>query len=209
MWLFKTRYDLRFSIGLLTRSLLSAGDDHITRAMRVVKYISGNPERKLVIDGTVPMTVSAGSDSDWGGDFKESKSTSGFYIKIGNTTTSCISQLQRKVTDSVAMAETLALAELSKHVLSTVGILEDIGVQVPRPIKVVVDNQAVATQSRALVNHSASKHYRVPQSIIRELAAKEFWEIKLVPSEENPADTLTKPLPLLGFEKHSAKLMNG
>ena len=83
MWLFKTRYDLRFSIGLLTRSLLSAGDDHITRAMRVVKYISGNPERKLVIDGTVPMTVSAGSDSDWGGDFKESKSTSVFFIKIG------------------------------------------------------------------------------------------------------------------------------
>ena len=37
MWLFKTRYDIGFATGLLTRSLLSAGDDHITRALRVVK----------------------------------------------------------------------------------------------------------------------------------------------------------------------------
>ena len=67
MWLFKTRYDIRFAVGLLTRSLLSAGDEHIIRAMRVVKYLARNPARPIVIDGTVPMTVSGASDSDWGG----------------------------------------------------------------------------------------------------------------------------------------------
>ncbi len=105
------------------------------------------------------------------------------------------------------MAETLALAELSKHVQSTVGILEDIGVKVPRPILVKVDNRQVVTQSESLVNHSASKHYRVPQSIIRELVVKGFWKVESVATEDNPADVLTKPLPLSGFERHSVTLM--
>ena len=126
---------------------------------------------------------------------------------VGKTVVSCFSHLQRKVTDSVHMAETLALAELSKHVQSTVGILEDIGVSVPRPIQVTVDNQGVMTQSQVLVNHSASKHYRVPQSIIRELVAKGFWIIHLAPTAENPADILTKPLVGIGHDKHSATLM--
>jgi hypothetical protein len=175
--------------------------------MRVVKYLVRNPARPIVIDGTAPLTVSAASDSDWGGDFKESKSTSGYFVMVGKTVVSCHSQIQRKVTDSVAMAETLALAELSKHVQSTVGILEDIGVTVPRPVQVVVDNQGVMTQSQALVNHSASKHYRVPQSIIRELVVKGFWLINQTPTADNPADTLTKPLVGIGYDKHSATLM--
>ena len=126
---------------------------------------------------------------------------------VGKTVVSCHSQLQRKVTDSVAMAETLALAELSKHIQSTVGILEDVGVTVPRPIHVMVDNQGVKTQSQALVNHSASKHYRVPQSIIHELVAKRFWLIDLKPSADNPADTLTKPLVGVGYDRHSSTVM--
>ncbi len=105
------------------------------------------------------------------------------------------------------MAETLAAAELAKHVQSTVGVLEDIGVEVPRPILIKADNQGVITQSQALVNHSASKHYRVPQSIIRELVEKNFWKIVAVTSEDNPADILTKPLQLIAFDKHSATLM--
>ena len=53
-------------------------------------------------------------------------------------------------------------------------ILEDIGVTVSRPIHVMVDDQDVKTQSQALVNHSASKHYRVPRPIIHELVARRF-----------------------------------
>ena len=105
------------------------------------------------------------------------------------------------------MAETLAAAELSKHVQSTVGVLEDIGVKVPQPILIKSDNQGVITQSQALVNHSASKHYRVPQSIIRELVEKNFWKIVAIPSDDNPADVLTKPLPQVAFERHAATLM--
>ena len=161
----------------------------------------------MVIDGTAPMTVSAASDSDWAENFKTCKSTTGFYVKVGLTTVACVSQIQRKIADSSAMAETLALAELSKHVQSVVGTLEDIGVTVPRPVQVLHDNQAVVTQSQTLINHSASKHYRVPQSIIRELVAKNFWIISSVPSEDNPADVLTKPLLVEKFKQHNSVLM--
>ena len=207
MWLFKTRHDIRFATGLLARSLLSAGDDHIVRAKRVIKYLAGNPDRPMIIDGGIPMTVSAASDSDWAENFQTCKSTSGFYVKVGSTTVTCVSQIQRKIADSSAMAETLALAELSKHVQSAVGMLEDIGLTVPRPVQVLNDNQAVVTQSRTLVNHSASKHYRVPQSIIRELVDKKFWDIIAVPSEDNPADVLTKPLLVSKFQQHNSVLM--
>ena len=153
------------------------------------------------------MAVSAASDSDWAENFKSCKSTSGFYVKLGSTTVVCVSQIQRKIADSSAMGETLSLAELSKHAQSVVGTVEDFGLEIARPIPVLNDNQAVVTQSRTLVNHSASKHYRVPQSIIRELVEKGFWNIINVPSEDNPADVLTKPLLVAKFQQHNAVLM--
>ena len=210
MWLFKCRYDVHLAVGFLTRLLTSAGPTEMGYGMRVVSYLASCPDKGLLLGGAGPIKLTAASDADWGGDAATCKSTSGGAVFLGNGgAIDCSSRLQKKVADSTAMAETFAAHALVKSVCFALGILDDMGIKVPRPIPMAVDNNAVIKQSKNAVDHQSSKHYRIPQAMIREQVTEGAIELLHINGNLNPADALTKPLGHVRFALHTDFLMAG
>ena len=210
LWLFKCRYDLHLAVGFLTRLLTSAGPTEMGYGMRVISYLASCPGKGLTLGGTGPLRLTAASDADWGADATTSKSTSGGAIFLGNGgAIDCSSRLQKKVADSTAMAETFAAHGVTKSISFVMGVLDDMGIDVPTPIPMAVDNNAVIKQSKNAVDHQSSKHYRIPQAVIREQVSDGVIMLLHIDGDLNPADALTKPLGYTRFVIHTDFLMMG
>ena len=207
IWLFKTRPDINFATCLMTRFTQSAGQEEVRLVDRIIKYLKSTSGRGIVIDGSGPCELTSFTDSDLGGDPATEKSTSGNYIQLGNSTIFFMSRLQRKLADSVGKAETHAAHELCRQLIWVMGVLIEMGVPVKVPAIVYADNSGIISQSKHALDHKSSKHYRLPQAMIRELKEANYVEFRKVDTKFNGADALTKPLGPQLFWRHMAKIM--
>ncbi len=206
-WLLKTRPDIQFAAAVLARFSIGAGETELKYAKRVLRYLAGSPDRGIIVDGNGPLDISGGCDADWGGDLRTDKSTSGTFSKLGRTLVCTQVKLQRKVADSTAMAKTYAAHEELRTVTWLFGLCGDMGLRMSRPARCVIDNAAAHKQGKNPVNHAASKHYRLPQAIIRQGHEDNLMTLVKVASDDNPADVFTKPLDAVKFHKHIDALM--
>ena len=84
-----------------------------------------------------------------------------------------------------------------------VGKLFDIEVDVA---DIHCDNQSCIKMTENPVLHDNSKHIEVRYHFIRDMVQKGAIKLKYVPTEEQVADVLTKPLACVKFEYFRAKL---
>ena len=140
-------------------------------------------------------------DSDYAADTHTRKSTSGWVIKFGDAAVAWNSKRQKAVALSTCEAEFHALTEASKDILHFSGILDGLSIEIERKCaKVRSDNMSAinwATGEKA--PKKRAKHIDTKVHFVRDLVANEEINISYVPSEENTADVLTKPL---GSSKH-------
>ena len=194
MWLFRTRPDMQFIIGMFARFVRSAGETQMGWCKQLLRYMAHDPEKGIILAPGDELTLHGASDADWGGCIKSQKSTSGDYLCLGSQgIINCSSRLQRKVADSSTAAETYAAHELVKKVIEAEGKLREMGIRVPLPVKLLQDNQSVIKMSKNPIAHAGSKHYRIPQAFIRGAVDDGLVEFVNVSSAENPADMFTKP----------------
>ena len=86
-------------------------------------------------------------------------------------------------------------------------LLRKLGYEQAGPTPCATDNDGVLIQATKAVNHAMAKHYRIAQAFIRMLTQSGEVLVCRVDSELNPADTLTKPLPRISFERHRLAIM--
>jgi len=93
----------------------------------------------------------------------------------------------------------MALSETSSEAVYLRRLLDDLLCPQDTPTVIRVDNQAAIAMSKNPINHKRTKHidvrYHVVRGFIEEGVIKCVW----VPTDENLADFLTKPL---GKVKH-------
>ena len=210
MWLMRTRPDMYYTINLLARYLRSATDEHVAIAKgRPLRYLVGTKTFGLVYSpGTTKFELEADADSDLAGDINTARSTSGSDSKIGEYgNLSASSRLDRKISTSTGQAETYAFQELCKDVIWIRLLLRELGFAMPGPTPCRTDNDGVLKQATKAVNHAMAKHYRIAQAFIRMLTTSREIVVLRVNSEDNPADTFTKPLPKGPFIKHRLTIM--
>ena len=176
-------------------------------ARQILRYLSKTKDDGLLIDGNKPLELKVYSDSDWAGDAATAKSTTGIHASLGGTTIFTRSRLQRKISDSVGMAETYAAHDACRYISWVLGITTELGLQIQRPVPLYVDNKGVYDQAREAKSHEASKHYRLSQAVIREMHAKRIVEVTKIDTSENVADYHTKPLSGAVFTKHRDVIM--
>ena len=114
IWLYKTRPDMLFTINLLARHLHNATKAHFDIARsRPLRYLSGTKTHGLVFcPGDVQgFELDGSAEADLAGDLATSRSTLGFYSKVGDygpVSYNC--SLERKVATSTQQAEAYACA---------------------------------------------------------------------------------------------------
>jgi Reverse transcriptase (RNA-dependent DNA polymerase) len=189
-----TRPDIAYAVGRLSTFLDCYRPEHWDAATRVLKYLKGTRALSLVLGGQEPVTLTGFSDSDYANCPDSSRSTSGYCFSLGSGVVSWSSRKQRTVADSSCYAKYIALHDASHEATFLRQLLDGLDLLPASPSRLFCDNHAATILTEDHVWHSRVKHIRVKYHHVRELVTDGELTIARVPSAENTADILTKPL---------------
>jgi histone deacetylase 1/2 len=205
-----TRPDFLFCVNFFCRFLKNATRAHYDLARgRPLRYLSGTVDYGLVFQaGSGEWVLSGAADSDLAGDIITSRSTSGFYAKLGEYgAVVCGSSLERKISTSTGQAETYSMQSMVKEVVWDRHLLRELRCPQVEPTVIETDNDGVFKQSTKAINHASAKHYRIAQAYIRSKVADQTVKVISVDTDKNPADFFTKPLGTSAYERHRSAIM--
>ena len=201
-----TRPDISASVGILSKFMADPGPTHWSGVKRILRYLQGTRSHGLVFTGGDDDMLLGYSDSDWAGDVVTRRSVSGYIFQLGQSTISWCSKRQQTVAKSSTEAEYVALSIATQEAIWLRRLLSDLLVDMSSPTEMMEDNRGAIELSKNPKNHGRTKHIDVSYHFTRERIATKEITVKYVPSTENLADMMTKPLPRVLFEKFRDQL---
>ncbi|KAJ9541430.1 hypothetical protein OSB04_027936 [Centaurea solstitialis] len=107
--------------------------------------------------------------------------------------------------NSTIEAEYIAASDAQKEAVWLKNFLSDLRVvaSVSRPIDIFCDNSGAVAQAKEPREHHKSRHVLRKYHLIREIIGRGDVRICKIPTEENVADPLTKPLARVKHETHA------
>ena len=201
MYLTATRPDLMFVVSLISRYMERPTESHLMAAKRVLRYIKGTSSfgmfyRKGGVEEFLGYT-----DSDYAGDQDDRKSTSGYVFMMNSSAVSWSSKKQPVVTLSTTEAEFIAAASSACQVVWLRRILKSLSHVQSRPTVLYCDSVSAIKLSKNPVMQGRSKHIDVRFHFLRDLVKDEVVELVHCSSQEQIADSMTKPLKFETFSK--------
>ncbi|GJX33658.1 copia protein [Tanacetum coccineum] len=133
------------------------------------------------------------ADSDHTGDYVDRKSTSGTCTFVGCCLTSWFLKKQTALVISTTEAEYVSTKKACQQALWMKQALIDYDVRLD-DIPIMCDNKGVIDLSKNPVQHSRTKHIEIRHHFLHDNVQKGHILIEKVPSTDNIADILTKPL---------------
>ena len=196
-----TRPDILHAVGVVSRYIESPTTTHFKAAKRILRYLKGTIDFGLFYSVSNDYKLVGYSDSDWGGDIDNRRSTTGFVFFMGDTAFTWMSKKQPIVTLSTCEAEYVAATSCVCHAIWLRNLLKEIGLTQEEPTKVCVDNKSAIALAKNPVFHDRSKHIDVRYHYIRECVARKDVQVEYVKSQDQVADILTKPLTSEDFRR--------
>ena len=199
-----TRLDLAFAVGNVARFMQEPKQIHWKAVKRILRYIRGTLDTKLILQGEVKLTGYV--DADYAGDKDTRRSTTGYVFKLGGGAISWCSKLQPTVALSTTEAEYMALAAGVQEAIYLKQLLATAGYE-QGTVKLHEDNQSCIALAKNPVFKSRAKHIDVRYHFVRERTQQKEVEITYCPTERMLADTMTKALPKRRFESLRKELL--
>ena len=199
-----TRPDVAFAVAYLARFTAEPTCSIFARLRDVLLYLKGTASYSLRLGG--PECVLHGfCDSDWAGCPKSRKSVTGFVVKCGWGSISWKSAKQATLSRSSSEAEYIAAGEAAKEVQYFFDMAPQVGLS-SGCIPVGLDNRAAKCLIEDPLSAQRTKHIEIVYHHVREKVKRQQVKFVSIPTAENPADVLTKPLSQQLFEKHRQSL---
>ena len=107
------------------------------------------------------------------------------------------SSKQETTTDSTTESAYIAASEAAKEAVWIKKFITELGVvpSIVHPILLYCDNNGAIAQAKEPWSHQRSKHVFMRYHLIREIISRNNVKIEKIPTDQNIADPLTKPLP--------------
>ena len=188
-----SRPDICFSAGFLGRFNSNPTTSHMTAQKRVLRYLQGSENHGIFYDATSTESLIGYSDSDYGGDTVDRKSTSGMVFTLLGGAITWASSKQKTVSTSTVVAEYIALATSVKEAIWLKQLLSELGINTG-PITIKVDSQGALDLATNARFSQKTKHIDIRHHFIRDHIEKGDIVLQYVPTDRMTADILTKPL---------------
>ncbi|XP_022883367.1 uncharacterized protein LOC111400170 [Olea europaea var. sylvestris] len=194
------RPDILFGVGLVSRCMEAPTTTHLKAAKKILHYIKGTLDFELHYYASNVFRLRGFSDSDWGGDIDDRKSTSGFVFYMGNTAFTWSSKKQPAVTLSACEVEYVAVSFCVTQVVWLRNLLNKLHFTQREHIEVNVNNKSVIVLAKNPLFHECSKHIDTKYHFVHECIANKVLKINFVKSQDQIRDILTKSLELNTFK---------
>ncbi|KAJ9541041.1 hypothetical protein OSB04_027547 [Centaurea solstitialis] len=149
--------------------------------------------------------VAYSSDASFQTDRDDFRSQSGYVFTLNGGAISWKSSKQDTIADSTTEAEYIAACDAAKEAVWLRNFLSDLRVvaSISRPIDIFCDNSGAVAQAKEPREHHKSRHVLRKYHLIREIIGRGDVRICKIPTEDNVADPLTKPLARAKHEAHA------
>ncbi|CAH9086626.1 unnamed protein product [Cuscuta epithymum] len=201
-----TRPDISFAVNRLSQFMHAPTEAHWQGVKRVLRYLKGTLNYGLFLKRDSPLTLTAFSDSDWGGIHDGGKSTTAYVLYLGSNIISWKSAKQKTVARSSTEAEYRAIAHASAEILWLRNLLSELGVHLSTTPTLFCDNQGATYVCVNPVFHSRMKHVALDFFFVRDLVESGQLKVHHISNKLQIADILTKPLGKSLFERFRSKL---
>jgi hypothetical protein len=191
-----TRPDIAWVVGKLARFGANPGTKHWDAFKHLLRYLQGTVNFRLTyrknLDIEHPFITF--SDADHGGDQDNGRSTGGYMVRCAGGAISWSSRLQPIVTLSTTESEYIASVEGGKEICWTRNLLHELGSPVTKSSPLMIDNASSVQVAKNPEHHGRMKQLNLCYFWLRDVVDQGIITPIHLPSTENPADLLTKPL---------------
>ena len=208
-YLILTRPDIAYSVHKLSQYLSAPTLQHWLACKKVLRYLQATVTYGLYIqqEGTLETIGLTGySDTDWACDIDNRKSIGAYCIFLGNNLVSWSSKKQAIVAKSSTESEYRALSAASFELSWLQSLFFELNITKLPTSVLWCDNQSAGDLARNPIFHSKSKHIELDIHYIRDKVLNKELEVRYIPTKEQVADVLTKPLSFPKFSYFRSKL---
>ena len=189
-----TRPDIAFTVRHLSQFSSDPSAAHFAAVKRVFRYLKGTSNYGILLGNISDEPLRGYSDSDWGSNLSDRRSTTGFIFTLGGPIT-WSSKKQPTVALSSMEAEYMAVSHAAREALWLRTFLAELGHTPGGPTEINVDNQAALAFTHNEDKHTRSKHIDIRHHFIRDQVHAGTISTNYIPTDDNIADLFTKSLP--------------
>ena len=198
LWLaINTRPDIAYAVGQVAKFCERPTVDHWTAVKHIFRYLKGTQSYGIhlsrnvdCLDKEVKLTVY--SDADWAGE--ETRRSTGGYLVFAQGLISWKCAILRIICLSSMESEIVFYSRSCREIAWLLKLYTTLGIKVDLPVPVKGDNQAAIKASENERVSDKTKHIAIANMYVRQAVKEGTVKVTYVPSEENLADILTKPL---------------
>jgi hypothetical protein len=199
LYLMASRPDIAFSVGVCARFQANPKESHLTVVKCIIRYVNATINYGICFSRGTNIVLAGYFDADWAGNADDRKSTAGGCFYVGTNLVAWMSRKQALISLSPAKSEYIAAGSCCTQLLWMKKLLRDYG-STKDTMVIHCDNTSAINISKNLVQHSQTKHIDIRHHFIRDLVKSREVAVMFVPTENQLADILTKPLDRSRFE---------
>ncbi|GKA87806.1 ribonuclease H-like domain-containing protein, partial [Tanacetum coccineum] len=181
-------------------------EPHFSALKRILRYVRGTLDYGLQLFSSSTTDLVAYSDADWAGCPTTKRSTSGYYVFLGNNLLSWSAKRQLMLSRSSAEAEYRGVANAVAETCWLRNLLRELHTLLSSATLVYCDNVSAVYLSSNPVQHPRTKHIEIDIHFVRDLVATGQVRVLYVPSRYQFADIFAKGLPTALFEEFHSSL---
>ena len=200
-----SRPDLAYPVGMISRFMGKPIMTHWQAVKWVLRYIQGSLDTRLRYKAEGEFKVTWYSDSDYSADLDKRRSITGYTFTVGGNVISWNSSLQPLVPLSTTEAEYIALTEATKEAVWLKELMNELGFK-QEAVEIQCDSQSAIALAKNAVHHERTKHIQRRFHFIRDTITDGETKVSKISTVHNPADMLTKVLPVNKFLSALEKL---
>ena len=206
LFLTKTRPDLIHAVSVVSRFMQNPQEAHLQAAKHILRYVRRYPDLGLFFKQGEENRLHGYTDADYGQDIDDRISVGAYIFFLGTSPISWNSKKQSSTSRSSCESEYRALAQCTCEAIWLRRLLEELRILDDKPTHLFCDNQSNIKLSYNPIFHERSKHFEIDFHYTHQKVENNTIKVEYIPSQEQPADILTKSLGRIKFENCRDKL---
>ncbi|XP_020701406.1 uncharacterized protein LOC110113257 [Dendrobium catenatum] len=202
-----TRPDIAYAVNRACQFMHKPTDQHFHALKCILRFIKGSQNTCFPLT-CQSLKLTSYVDSDWAGDYKDQKSTTGYCTFLGSSIVSWSIKKQTTIARSSIEAEYRALASAATYIIWSQQLLQELGYPQKEPRKLFCDNISAIALANNSVFHARTKQIEVDCHYTWECIKNNTIQVHHISSKDQIAYLFTKALLTARFWHLSNKLIS-